>query len=98
MSIHPWQIAAGVLVGVVIGGVGMHPLGHVTVRQFIAEPVASFKRLIRGDVQPVLTRGPREQQREATEHATAEKLRDDPARPSLVLTVRGKGYMFANGE
>jgi DNA-binding response OmpR family regulator len=27
-----------------------------------------------------------------------EKLRDDPAQPSLVLTVRGKGYMFANGE
>jgi len=25
-----------------------------------------------------------------------EKLRDDPAQPSMVLTVRGKGYMFAN--
>ena len=24
-----------------------------------------------------------------------EKLRDDPARPSIILTVRGKGYMFA---
>jgi DNA-binding response OmpR family regulator len=27
-----------------------------------------------------------------------EKLRDDPAHPSMVLTVRGKGYMFAGGE
>jgi DNA-binding response OmpR family regulator len=25
-----------------------------------------------------------------------EKLRDDPAEPRVVLTVRGKGYMFAN--
>jgi DNA-binding response OmpR family regulator len=24
-----------------------------------------------------------------------EKLRDDPQRPSVLLTVRGKGYMFA---
>jgi DNA-binding response OmpR family regulator len=23
-----------------------------------------------------------------------EKLRDDPARPSIVLTVRSQGYMF----
>ena len=27
-----------------------------------------------------------------------EKLRDDPARPQVVLTVRGKGYMFAAPE
>lgn len=28
-----------------------------------------------------------------------EKLRDDPAQPAVLLTVRGKGYMFAsNGE
>ena len=27
-----------------------------------------------------------------------EKLRDDPTQPSMVLTVRGKGYMFANTE
>jgi DNA-binding response OmpR family regulator len=27
-----------------------------------------------------------------------EKLRDNPAQPSLVLTVRGKGYMFARPE
>jgi DNA-binding response OmpR family regulator len=27
-----------------------------------------------------------------------EKLRDDPAAPKTVLTVRGKGYMFANTE
>jgi DNA-binding response OmpR family regulator len=27
-----------------------------------------------------------------------EKLRDDPAQPSTVVTVRGKGYMFANDE
>ena len=27
-----------------------------------------------------------------------EKLRDNPAQPSLVLTVRGKGYMFAKPE
>ena len=26
-----------------------------------------------------------------------EKLRDDPADPQVLLTVRGKGYMFANG-
>ena len=25
-----------------------------------------------------------------------EKLRDDPSEPRVVLTVRGKGYMFAN--
>jgi len=25
-----------------------------------------------------------------------EKLRDDPARPAIILTVRGKGYMFAS--
>jgi len=24
-----------------------------------------------------------------------EKLRDDPDRPAMILTVRGKGYMFA---
>jgi two-component system alkaline phosphatase synthesis response regulator PhoP len=24
-----------------------------------------------------------------------EKLRDDPAEPRVILTVRGKGYMFA---
>jgi DNA-binding response OmpR family regulator len=24
-----------------------------------------------------------------------EKLRDDPEQPQIVLTVRGKGYMFA---
>ncbi|MEX2141512.1 MAG: response regulator transcription factor [Pirellulales bacterium] len=27
-----------------------------------------------------------------------EKLRDDPAKPRMVLTVRGKGYMFAKPE
>jgi len=27
-----------------------------------------------------------------------EKLRDDPASPRLLLTVRGKGYMFAAVE
>jgi DNA-binding response OmpR family regulator len=27
-----------------------------------------------------------------------EKLRDDPTEPKMVLTVRGKGYMFANAE
>ena len=27
-----------------------------------------------------------------------EKLRDDPAQPSTVVTVRGKGYMLANAE
>jgi len=27
-----------------------------------------------------------------------EKLRDDPAQPRMVLTVRGKGYMFAKPE
>ena len=27
-----------------------------------------------------------------------EKLRDDPARPTVLLTVRGKGYMFQNTE
>lgn len=27
-----------------------------------------------------------------------EKLRDDPARPAIILTVRGKGYMFAGAE
>jgi DNA-binding response OmpR family regulator len=27
-----------------------------------------------------------------------EKLRDDPARPRIVLTVRGKGYMLTNGS
>ena len=27
-----------------------------------------------------------------------EKLRDDPARPRVLLTVRGKGYMFASPE
>jgi DNA-binding response OmpR family regulator len=27
-----------------------------------------------------------------------EKLRDDPARPRILLTVRGKGYMFAGAE
>jgi DNA-binding response OmpR family regulator len=27
-----------------------------------------------------------------------EKLRDDPADPAIVLTVRGKGYMFAGGK
>jgi DNA-binding response OmpR family regulator len=27
-----------------------------------------------------------------------EKLRDDPTQPRVVLTVRGKGYMFANGN
>ena len=26
-----------------------------------------------------------------------EKLRDDPAEPQVILTVRGKGYMFAKG-
>ena len=25
-----------------------------------------------------------------------EKLRDDPSHPAIVLTVRGKGYMFAS--
>jgi DNA-binding response OmpR family regulator len=27
-----------------------------------------------------------------------EKLRDDPAEPRVILTVRGKGYMFASGQ
>ena len=27
-----------------------------------------------------------------------EKLRDDPARPAILLTVRGKGYMFCAGR
>ncbi len=27
-----------------------------------------------------------------------EKLRDDPASPRIIITVRGKGYMFARGE
>jgi DNA-binding response OmpR family regulator len=27
-----------------------------------------------------------------------EKLEDDPGRPAVILTVRGKGYMFASGE
>ena len=27
-----------------------------------------------------------------------EKLRDDPVRPQVIVTVRGRGYMFASGE
>jgi DNA-binding response OmpR family regulator len=27
-----------------------------------------------------------------------EKLHDDPEQPAVILTVRGKGYMFANDE
>ena len=27
-----------------------------------------------------------------------EKLQDDPGEPQVLLTVRGKGYMFANGS
>ena len=27
-----------------------------------------------------------------------EKLRDDSTKPELLMTVRGKGYMFCNGE
>jgi len=27
-----------------------------------------------------------------------EKLRDDPTNPAIVLTVRGKGYMFGGGK
>ena len=27
-----------------------------------------------------------------------EKLRDDPSRPAIILTVRGRGYMFAKDE
>ena len=80
MSFHPWQIAAGVLAGVVIGGVGAYQVDHDTMRQFIAEPAASFNQLIRGDARPAHTPDPKEQQREATEQATAKKLRDDQAR------------------
>lgn len=80
MSFHPWQIAAGVLAGVVIGGVGVYQVGHDTMRHLIAEPAASFNQLIRGDARPALAPDPKEQQREATEQATAKKLRDDQAR------------------
>ena len=80
MSFHPWQIAAGVLVGVVIGGVGAYQVGHDTIRQFIAKPVASFNQLIGGDARPALVPDPKEPQRAATEQATAKKLRDDQAR------------------
>ncbi len=80
MSFHPWQIAAGVLAGVVIGGVGVYQVGHDTMRQLIAEPAASFNQLIRDDARPALAPGPKEQQREAIEQATAKKLRDDQAR------------------
>ena len=80
MSIHPWQIVAGVLAGVVIGGVGVYQVGHDTVRRFIAEPLASVNHLIGDEARSAQTPAPKATQHEAIEETTSKKLRDDQAR------------------
>jgi hypothetical protein len=80
MTIHPWQITAGVVLGVLIGGVAVYRIGHDPIQRIIADPVASFHQLTRGDIRPALQLSEKEQQRQATDQAKAKTLRDEQAR------------------
>ena len=79
MTTHPWQIAAGVAVGIVIGGVVVYQAGQDATQRTVSDAVESFNRMVHGDSQP----GPRdekERQRQTTEQAAAKTLRDQQAR------------------
>jgi len=80
MTIHPWQITAGVIVGVFIGGVAVYQIGHDPIQRIISDPVASFHQLTRGETRPAIPLSEKEQQRQVTEQAKVKTLRDEQAR------------------
>lgn len=79
MSIHPWQIAAGVAVGIVAGAVLMDQVGREPAQRAFSEAVESFNRLVDGKGRPV-PRDEKERLRQAAEQAAAKTLGDQQAR------------------
>jgi hypothetical protein len=68
MSIHPWQIAAGVVVGIVIGGVAVYQVGHDPIRRIISDAVASFNQLTDSETRPSAPLSEKEQQLRISGH------------------------------
>lgn len=80
MTIHPWQIAVGVIVGVVIGGVGVYQVGHEPIQRLVSDAVESFQRLTDGGTPPSAPVNEKDQQRQSAEEAKDKALRDAQAR------------------
>lgn len=91
MTIHPWQIAAGVVLGVLVGGVAVYQVGHDPIQRIISDPVAAFHQLTRGETRPAIQLSEKEQQHQAAEQAKAKKLRDDQARQLRVDQQKAGG-------
>jgi hypothetical protein len=91
MTTNSWQIAAGVLVGVVIGGVAVYQVGPDPIRRFIDDPAGSFRQLTNDRQGTSAPLSQKEQQRHAAEQAKDKGLRDQQARQLRVDQQRSAG-------
>jgi hypothetical protein len=80
MTIHPWQITAGALVGVLIGGAAVYQTGRGPIDRVISGATGAFKQLTQGETRPPVPVGEREQERQAAEQAIDKASRDQQAR------------------
>jgi len=80
MTLHPLQITAGVIVGVLVGGVAVYQVGHGPIDRIISDAVGSLRQLTHGDIAPPPPRIETGQQPRAADQAKAKALRDEQAR------------------
>ena len=87
----PWPIAAGVLVGVVIGGVAVYQVGQDPIRRFIDDPVGPLRQLTADRPRASAPLSEKEQQRQAAEQAKDKASRDHQARQLRADQQRAAG-------
>jgi len=80
MTLHALQITAGVIVGVLVGGVAVYQVGHDPIDRIISDAAGSLRQLTHGDTAPPPPRNETGQQREPADQAKAKTLRDEQAR------------------
>jgi hypothetical protein len=80
MSLRPLQIAAGAIIGALIGAAAVVQVGPGPIQGALSDAVAGFHALTRGDAAAAPPPNGKALQRDAAEQAQAKNLRDEQAR------------------
>ncbi len=80
MSLRPLQIAAGAIIGALIGAAVVLQVGTGRIQGALSDAVAGFHALTRGDAAAAPPQNGKALQRDAAEQAQAKQLRDEQAR------------------
>jgi hypothetical protein len=96
MSIHPWQLAAGVALGVVIGGAIACAAGQDASRA-VSDTVETINRMIGREQQPAPLEE-KQRRRQATEQSAAKMLRDQQAQQLRADRQKGVGRLRERGS